>query len=141
MNQFLRNDFFDLDRFFETAYQPVLQKKSTDRQLNPSIDIFDSEDAYSLTAELPGIGKENITVSVENSTLTIIANSPQPTSDQQNSKVVRQERRYGTFRRSFNLGKDVDQTAIEASYNDGLLLLRIPKIQEATEKTRHIDIH
>ncbi len=141
MNLTPRDTFFDLDKFFDGFYQPSAAGKKSNSVFNPHVDIHETDDSYELIAELPGISKDNISVAVDDSTLTIEASNEQETTEEKNGRVLRRERRSGKFIRSFNLGQNIDQSAIKANFKDGLLILTIPKIKEEVIKTRKIDIH
>ena len=136
MNLIPRDTFFDLDKFFNSSYQPA--SRTGNAVFSPRVDIHEVEDGYELVAELPGISKDNISVAVEDSTLTIEAGIEQENTA---GKVLRKERRQGKFTRSFNLGQDIEQSEIKANFKDGLLILSIPKLKEAIVKSRKIDIH
>lgn len=145
MNTFSRGTFFDLDKFFNgvyqtsPSYQPVT--KQTDKNLSPKVDIFEQENDYQLIAELAGISKENIAVSIEESTLTIEASNEDKNTDENSGKLLRRERLHGKFVRSFDLGTQVEHNQIKAAFKDGLLILTIPKVKEEVIEPRQIDIH
>ncbi len=101
-------------------------------------DVEDKGDAYVLEAELPGMKKEDIDIQIENDCLTISATRKVEEEDKKRN-FVKQERFYGSYTRSFNVsGIDVD--GIEASYNDGILTLVMPKQVELVPPTRKLEI-
>jgi HSP20 family protein len=97
----------------------------------------EEKEQYVLKADLPGINKEDIKVSVENGILTIEGERKTET-EQKDKQVHRVERSYGRFVRSLNVGTNVDTSKIHASYKDGVLQLVVPKVEAA--KPKSIDI-
>jgi HSP20 family protein len=93
-----------------------------------------------VTAELPGVKKEDIDVSVENGVLTITAETRSETEEKEGDRVIRQERRYGRYLRSLRLGKTVDEKRVKASYRDGILELILPKAEEVKPKKITVDV-
>ena len=110
------------------------------RMFTPTVDIEELDDAFVITADLPGIKKEEIEIQVENETLTLSGKREQSSSseDQQNG-YRRRERSYGTFSRRFRLGPEVATGEINASYENGVLSLRLPKAEQA--KPHRISVH
>ncbi len=106
----------------------------------PAANIKETKDAFSLQLAAPGMKKSDFKVEVNNNVLTI-SSEKESTSDEQNEGYSRKEFSYHAFTRSFNLPQTVNKDLITASYNDGLLVLNIPKREEAKEKpARLIDI-
>ena len=91
------------------------------------VDIHDDDDHYTLEAELPGVSKDQINLSVENDTLTISADMQ---SERRDEKAYYSERRVGHVSRSFNLD-GIDQDRISADYRNGILYVSMPKLQPA----------
>ena len=101
-------------------------------------DVTDTGDAYKLEAELPGFKKDDIQIDVENDVLTISAKRSEEKKDEKHN-VVKRERFYGSFSRSFDVsGINVD--GIEAAYTDGVLTLTMPKKQELLPVSRRLEI-
>lgn len=103
-------------------------------------DIKDTGDKYVLDAELPGFRKEDINLDIKDGILTITAEHNE-SSDEKDSdgKYIRRERRYGSFRRSFDVA-GIDEDAISAAYRDGVLELSLPKAQQVLPESRRIEI-
>jgi HSP20 family protein len=99
----------------------------------PAVDITERKDAYQVTAELPGVGIEDLDITFQDGLLTIRGDRHH-SPDADGEKVYRAERRYGAFRRSITLPMHVQADKIEASAQDGVLLVLIPKTQEAHAK-------
>ena len=103
----------------------------------PAIDISESEDAVTLTAEAPGMGKDDLEVSVDNGVLTLRGEKKEEET-REGGNFHRVERRYGRFERHIQLPQSVEQSKIEATYTDGVLKLTMPKTE--TARARAIQI-
>jgi len=99
----------------------------------PALDISERKDAYVVTVEVPGIKPEELDITLEDGLLTIQGERrfSQESSDQQWHRV---ERRYGSFRRSITLPSQVQADSIEASFENGVLEVVVPKAEEAKPK-------
>ncbi len=136
-----RNSLFDLDNIFDHFFTPsVSSTKSDNAFFSPRIDIKDNDDHYQVTAELPGVKKEDIHVTLENGVLSIEAESKQEDKEEKDGKIIRQERRYGKFMRSFTVGSSVQESDINASFEDGILTLTAPKTAEESPGVKRISI-
>ncbi|HAG94168.1 MAG: heat-shock protein Hsp20 [Pseudomonadales bacterium] len=92
----------------------------------PATDISENESEYSISAELPGIRKEDIDVSLHDGVLSIEAHSKSE-HEEKGDKQIRSERRYGKFVRRFTLGDHVDDGAVQATFENGVLKLIVKK--------------
>jgi HSP20 family protein len=99
----------------------------------PAVDITERKDAYLVAAELPGVGTGDVEITFQDGLLTI-QGERHPAADTAAEKVHRAERRYGTFRRSITLPSHVQADKIDASAQDGVLLILVPKAEEAHAK-------
>jgi HSP20 family protein len=99
----------------------------------PLVDIHEEPERIVLRAELPGIGRDDIDVSVENGTLTLRGEKKQE-KQVESEGACRQERFYGSFTRSFALPAAIDPDRINATYVDGILEVVLPKAEEAKPK-------
>ncbi len=107
--------------------------------LRPSVEINESNDAFMISADLPGIEKSDIEVKVEENTLILNANRHIDKSDT-NEKFHYNERRFGTFSRSFKLPKTVKEEKITAKLDNGVLSIVIPKAEDAIKSNRLIAV-
>ncbi len=107
--------------------------------LRPSVEINESNDAFMISADLPGIEKSDIEVKVEENTLILNAKRYIDKSDN-NEKVHYNERRFGTFSRSFKLPKTVKEEKITAKLDNGVLSIVIPKAEDAIKSNRLIAV-
>jgi len=99
----------------------------------PALDIAERNDAYVVTVEVPGIKPEELDITIENGALTISGERRFETESKE-QQFHRIERRYGAFRRSITLPNRVKADAVEASFEDGLLQVVVPKAEEAKPK-------
>ncbi|MCD8348211.1 MAG: Hsp20/alpha crystallin family protein [Lachnospiraceae bacterium] len=151
----LWDEFFD-DFFHEPFYRTSASRGQTDLkwqgilpQVGPSLphlmrtDVKESDSDYELTMNLPGIKKEDVKAELKDGYLTIQA-STNTNNDQKDSsgKYVRRERYAGTFSRSFYVGEDVKQEDIKAKFENGTLILTVPKKvqQPVVEENQYIAI-
>lgn len=107
----------------------------------PPMDIAENEKELVLTAELPGLEKEDVEISVENGVLTLRGEkAEQHEEDEPEKKYYLFERTYGSFNRSFTLPRFVDSNKIAAEFEKGILKIRLPKTVEAKNAGRKIEI-
>lgn len=118
----------ELDSLSEGLLNPVA---------GPRVDVVETKDAYELTAELPGFGKDDVSVQVKDGVLEVTATPAEAKKDEEARWLVR-ERRTFVVRRSFRLPRDVDADAIGAEFRHGLLVLTLPKKPEAKPRTVEI---
>ena len=134
-----RSNLFDIDRFFNDSW-PQLAESQTGTFFAPRVDIMEADGHYEITAELPGVDKKDIHIHVTDGILTLEAETTQEDEEKEKGKVIRQERRYGKYMRSFNLGADVQESDIKASFKDGVLTLEAPKALETAPERRRITV-
>jgi HSP20 family protein len=99
----------------------------------PPVDLYETEDALVLKAELPGVSKDDVSVEIHNNTL-ILRGQRKHEAEVKEEHFHRVERAYGTFQRAFVLPAVVDQDQVQATYKDGVLELRLPKSEAAKPK-------
>ena len=99
----------------------------------PAVDISERKDAYLVTAELPGVGIDDLEITFEGQLLTI-QGQRRGAPDSAEERIHRSERNYGAFRRSITLPTHVKPEAIEASTQDGVLQIMVPKAEEVRAK-------
>jgi len=118
-----------LDDFFKDL-SPGFYFKPLHGEPLPSqikLDVKESDQGYTVQAEVPGVGKEDIHVSIDGNTVTLSAEVKQQDSQTKDEKVLRTERYYGAVSRSFQLPADLDPDAAKAKYDNGVLTLTLPK--------------
>ena len=100
---------------------------------SPPVDILERGDELVLKVDLPGVSQEEIDIRVEGSTL-IIQGERRLIKDAPEENYIQIERPYGTFRRTFNIPRTIEQEEIKASYKDGVLRIVLPRKQETQPK-------
>ncbi|HEV8542986.1 MAG TPA: Hsp20/alpha crystallin family protein [Verrucomicrobiae bacterium] len=99
----------------------------------PALDLYEGKDNLVVTAELPGLKKENIDIALHDNTLTISGERKEEKKCE-GSQTSRQERLFGRFTRSLILPKQVSSGNVKATYKDGILAVTLPKAEEAKPK-------
>lgn len=130
-----------INRVFEDA---LSRSKDYDEEVSkcdwrPIVDIFDTENAIVINAELPGVTKENITLDVKENTL-ILKGERQIDEEARKENYYRMERCFGSFERAFTLPATVDPEKISANFKDGILRIEIPKPEEKKPKQISINV-
>jgi len=105
----------------------------------PAVDVVESERAYELTAELPGMDEKKVEVKVVNGALTI-KGEKQEEKEEQKKDYYLHERNFGSFERSFSIPEGVDPDKIEATFKKGVLTVTLPKKPEAQKPTKKIEV-
>ena len=130
-----------MDRIFDDAWRGNWPSSTSWAGFDsPALDIHETDTAYEVSVPLPGVNPDDINVRMQNGTLTISGELPQPKVED-NRKVVVQERYYGKFSRSVSLPQIVDTTKVEATYENGVLNLTLPKLPEAQPKQISIKVN
>ncbi len=119
----LDNALDDLMRGF--FVRPMNFEPTTPAQLR--VDVTEDEKSYSVRAEIPGVKKEDINVAIDGNQVEISAEVKNDKDIKDGEKVLRSERYYGKVFRAFALGQDIDESATQAKYADGILELKLPK--------------
>jgi len=105
----------------------------------PAVDIYETKESIILNVELPGVTKENISLEVKDSTLTI-KGEKKLEKDVKEENFHRMERTYGSFTRAFTLPTTVQQDKVKAKFRDGILEIMLPKAEEAKPKHIKVDV-
>lgn len=124
-------------RLFEGFFNEAQGEEVSNRNWVPPVDIQETEDGYRLLAELPGLTKEDINITLENNVLRL-SGERKFERDVKKESFHRIERTYGTFSRAFALPQQVSSEKVQASFENGILTLTIPKAEQA--KPRKIAI-
>ncbi len=127
--KFNQNPFAAIDRVFDDVFRDVMPAFNTG--FNPNamrVNIAEDEKNIYIEAELAGLKKEDVKVSIEDNVLTIRGERKQETEEKKKN-YHRVERVYGSFSRAFTLGENIDQDNIEAKYENGVLHLTLPKVE------------
>jgi HSP20 family protein len=127
----------EIDRLFQVPLTEFARSSQLLSGWTPAFDVFEDKDNVYVRAELPGIRKEDIDLSLHNGSLSV---SGERRNDQEfkDADVYRAERFFGRFQRTINLPAQVAADKIKAQYKDGILNVTLPKAEEA--KPKHIDV-
>lgn len=120
----IRDPFSD-DFFKGFALRPVYSMLEGEPQMR--LDLTEDDRNFFVKAEIPGVKKEDIKVSVDGNQVSLTAEVKKQSEEKEGSRVIRSERYYGSVARSFTLNETVDQSAAQAKYEDGVLQLTLPK--------------
>jgi HSP20 family protein len=104
----------------------------------PAVNFFEKEGNYHLTADLPGINKDDISVTIDNGYLTL-SGKKESSKEEEDVNYYMKETRCGSFSRSFKLPGEVHEDKVDASYKDGVLTVVLPKKEDS--KTKKIAVH
>jgi HSP20 family protein len=141
--------FETMERWFEEAFRrpfsllgpswlPRLRTTEMEEAI-PSVDIFEEGDNVVVKAELPGIKKEDVDVSVTDNVISI-SGEKKKEEKVERKNYYREERSYGSFTRSFRLPMEVQTDKAKASFKEGVLEIRIPKTEEAKKREKKVSI-
>lgn len=129
------DDAFD-DLFRGFFMRPVRFEGQPDVQIK--LDVHEDDKAYSVHADIPGVNKEDIHVTIDGNQVSISAEVKKEKEVKEGEKVLRSERYFGKVSRAFTLAQDVDEATADAKYKDGVLELRLPK--RATNQSKKLTI-
>jgi HSP20 family protein len=121
----------ELDRAFDSAFGSFFRPLTSLSRWNPAVDVYQDKDQFTVYAELPGMKKEDIEISLNGGTLTISGERKQEANSEEGSRI---ERFFGKFQRSLTLPVAVNAEKVSASYKDGILRVVLPKAEEAKPK-------
>ena len=113
-----------IDDLFRGFFRPVRVEKTS---ASIKMDVTEQDNAYVVKAEIPGVGKEDIQVSIEGNQVTIGAEVKREKDVKDGERVLRSERYFGSVYRGFTLPVEVDESASEAKYEKGVLQLKLVK--------------
>lgn len=133
-----RYDPFDMtaepfDDLFRGFFRPV----RFEGQMQPmqiKMDVKENDKSYTVHADIPGVKKEDIHVTIDGNQVSISAEVKRVKEEKEGNKMLRSERYTGKVYRSFSLGQDIDEGASVAKYTDGVLELTLPKKQTVASK-------
>ena len=137
-----RYDPFDFtvepfDDLFRGFFRPV-RATNSEAAVQIKMDVKEDDQGYTVHADVPGVKKEDIHVTIDGNQVSLSAEVKRETQDKNGEKLLRSERYFGKAYRSFTLGNDIDDAAAEAKYHDGVLELRLPKKAAASAKRLEI---
>lgn len=130
------------DDLFQGFFRPMsLTRTGNGQAVVPAMDVTERDKEYVVKAELPGVKKDDIEVTLQNGLLTISAEAKQESEEKEKGRIIRQERRYGKYVRHLRLDNDVDERNVKANYEDGMLELTLPKVEAVQPKRIPVKVH
>lgn len=126
----------EIDQMFDAPANGLFNQGLFDRDFSPSLDVVENQDDYTVTVDLPGVNKKDLDISVADNVLTIKGEKHE--SNENKGKVYRKETWSGSFQRTISLPRGVDTGKIDARMEDGVLVVSLPKREEA--KPRQIAV-
>ncbi|CUS76560.1 heat shock protein Hsp20 [Candidatus Kryptonium thompsonii] len=137
----LATEIFDLqkeiNRMFDRFFRGFEDEEIRMISWSPRVDISETDDEYIVRAEIPGVSKDDVKITIKDDILTISGEKKQE-KEAKGENFHRIERVYGSFSRSFALPGSVKVDKVEAKFKDGVLTIKLPKVEEA--KPREIEI-
>ena len=126
--------FTGMERFFDEFFGAPLPRGDeglTDRPWRPAVDVRETEVQYEVSAELPGLTKDDVEITFDNGVLNFKGERQSQAEEGDDKSFHRIERRYGSFSRSFVLPTEVDTERVAASFKNGVLTITLPKAERA----------
>ena len=130
------------DQLFETNFPEFVRSvgvKPYQGSAYPKVNVYEYEDKIGIVAEIPGLNKKQLNVDVEDGVLTI-SGDKHSTFEDEGAKVLRRELKQSSFKRSFELGEQLDGDNIAANFKDGVLSVSIPKVEPEKPKKTYVKI-
>ena len=130
------------DQMIETHFPNVVQQvgvKPYQGTAYPKVNVYEYQDRIGIIAEIPGLKKKQLNIEVENGVLTI-SGDKHGIEEQDGATVLRRELKASSFKRSFELGEQLDSDSINANFNDGILSISIDKKEPETPKKKFVKI-
>ena len=135
LNELARLDpFNDIDNLFKGFMVRPLFQGSTATAPQLKLEVSEDDKSYTIKAEIPGVKKEDIRISVDGNLVSISAEVKKESEQKEGKKLIHSERYYGQVTRSFTLDSEVDEAAAQAKYADGVLEAVLPKKQQTPAK-------
>lgn len=140
MSNLSRYDPFSIepasDNFFRGFFRPLGELLPVEGQPLPKIriDVTENDGGYEVKADMPGLTKEDIDVRVDGNVVSISATVERSKEQKEGERVIRRERYAGAMQRAFSLANDIDESKVQAHYENGTLALTLPKRAAATQK-------
>ena len=107
----------------------------------PAVNIYENNEKFEIEIAAPGLEKDDFKIDLKNDYLLVYSEKKDKKEEKEKGKVVRSEFRYSSFQRSFALPKDIDLTAINATHNNGVLTIELPKkVEQKDSSVRQIEI-
>lgn len=131
--------FQDFDQLLDGFWTPAA--RATNSDIAPAVDVAETDNDYTLHAELPGVARDDLEINIQDGTLTISAETKDVNQNKEHGRVLRRERRYGKFARSIHFGDDIDTDKVKADYADGVLTMSLPKAEAVKPRRIEVKVH
>ena len=145
--------FFNRDEFltpFDRLFDKVMENqfpnfteefgvKCFEGGAYPKVNVYEYDDKIGIVAEIPGLSKKQVNIEVEDNVLTI-SGDKHNVADDNTAKIIRRELKHSSFKRSFQLGDQLDAEKVSAKFEDGILSVNIPKIEPELPKKKFVKI-
>jgi HSP20 family protein len=132
-----------VDRLFDDFFTPPETRSfggsATSPVVWPSVDVHETDQAYKVTAELPGLEQKDVEVNLRDNALTISGEKRQERKEEDGGRAYA-ERAFGRFERTIPLEAEVDADKVQANFKNGVLTVEAPKNPAARDKTRRIEV-
>ncbi len=128
----------DFNNLFQGFFRPITDMESSGKRL-PAVNIDEKKDRYLVSAELPGFDKSDINVSIQDGLLTINAEHNEETKKEEEGNILN-ERRHESFYRTLNLGRNIAENDVSASYDKGILKMTLLKHEPESNQRNNINI-
>jgi HSP20 family protein len=129
----------EFNRLFNSAFGGIGGSSDLFGVWTPALDLYEGKDEYVVRAELPGMQKDEIEISLHNGALSISGERKSGEAAEE-SEAHRRERFFGRFQRTLELPKPVKSDEVKAAYKDGILTIRLPKTEEAKPKQIAVNV-
>ncbi len=129
----------EMDKLFKNVYSENEKKELPRRDFVPRVDISEDKQSIELDFELPGIEKNDVKISINDQNVLLVKGEKKFPSSSAKT-CCRNERSYGTFFRSFQLPEMVNHEKIEASFNNGVLTVKISKMEPVQAEAKEIEV-
>jgi len=133
------NVFDDVEKMVNQAFGHSILNKEVTSQLQPLLDVYETDSTIVASLDLPGVEKKDVEVSVSNGFLTI-SGERKNISDESGEGRIWQETSFGTFKRTFELTEAVVDDKIKAQFKNGVLKISLPKAEEVKPAVRNISV-
>lgn len=142
MNIIPRDSIFNFGNLLDNVFTGEDSVQALDSGFfAPRVDIREKKGKYVIEAELPGVEKDDLDIVIDNGTLSIKAKTESETSEEEEGKVIRKERRFGSYQRQFYLGEGIDESKVKASFKNGVLKLQVPKPEQNEPEVKRIKVN
>lgn len=132
----------EIDRLFDDFFAPVESRSfapTTGAAAWPSLDVHETDQAYTVTAEVPGLDEKDVELNLRDNVLAISGEKRQEQKREDRGRTYA-ERFYGRFERAIPFDSEIDADKVEATFKNGVLTVNLPKNAKAQDKARTIEI-